>query len=312
MTAQRQTKTHTVLTQPHITWTHEGVNMAENIMDGEPHNCEVRTTEANTVRTGLQATPLENPQIILFTDGCCFKAEKGLASAYAVVRGTETGFEVLEAETIEGKQSAQRAEICARVRALQQTEGLTTNIYTDSAYASTVVHCSLAEWKINNYQTAGGQEVRHLEDILSLEKALQLPSALAVIKCKAHTNLSDFVSVGSQHTDSAAKKAAGYDPLLKETENQYQMVVCPIQELKEIDIMNWQEKASPEEKSGWLQKGATKNKFGVWEKDHKPAFAHHQIERIDQRSTRTSTFGSERGHMQTGKTLVVPLPQRNL
>lgn len=85
--------------------------MADNMMDGLPHDCEKKTKAANIIREGLQATPLVGPQLTLFTDGCCFRAESGLRSALAVVKGSDDGLEILDACPIEGKQSAQRAEI---------------------------------------------------------------------------------------------------------------------------------------------------------------------------------------------------------
>lgn len=51
MTGGRQRKIEAILTQPHILFDHEGVNMAEDLLEGEPHCCAQRITEENTLRT---------------------------------------------------------------------------------------------------------------------------------------------------------------------------------------------------------------------------------------------------------------------
>ncbi|XP_061703490.1 LOW QUALITY PROTEIN: uncharacterized protein LOC133515222 [Syngnathoides biaculeatus] len=63
MTGGRQRKIQAILTQPH-----EGVNMAEGLLEGEPHCCVQRTKEEDSLRTELYETPLEYPDFILFTD----------------------------------------------------------------------------------------------------------------------------------------------------------------------------------------------------------------------------------------------------
>lgn len=171
----------------------------------------------------------------------------------------------MEALEIEGKQSAQRAEIIALIRALELMKNKTANICTDSAYAATVVHHSLAEWKQNNYQTAGGQTVKYLDEILRLEAALQLPAEVAVIKCKAHTKAHDLIALWNEAADEAAKAAAGY-----EKKDGLQMVTCSTQELAGIQVEQWQSEASPEEKSRWVQKGAEKTD-GIWHQKGKVA-----------------------------------------
>lgn len=75
MTAQRQLKLEAILTQPNLTFTHEGINMAENITEGEPHLCADRMITQTQVRPGLTSEPLTDPDMKLFTDGCCFKAD---------------------------------------------------------------------------------------------------------------------------------------------------------------------------------------------------------------------------------------------
>ncbi|XP_061691568.1 uncharacterized protein LOC133508979 [Syngnathoides biaculeatus] len=119
MTGGRQRKIEAILTQPHILFTHEGVNMAEGLLGGEPHCCVQKTTGGNSLHTGLYETPLDNPDLILFTDGYCFKGNDGLESGFAVTQPTETGSEEEQAKRIPVSQSAQRAEIFAVTAALK-------------------------------------------------------------------------------------------------------------------------------------------------------------------------------------------------
>ncbi|XP_061619588.1 uncharacterized protein LOC133472567 isoform X2 [Phyllopteryx taeniolatus] len=212
MTGGRQRKIEVVLTQPHILFTHEGINMAEGLFEGQPHCCTQRIITDNTLREDLYDMPLQNPDLILFTDGCCFKGEQGLQSGFAVTKLTDTGFVTIEAEKLKGQQSAQRAEITAVTAALQLPQDKTTNIYTDLAYAHVVVHTAMAEWQRNYFMTATGVPIKHYQEILKLKEALMMPKAVAVLKCKGHTKKDDFVSAGNDAADKAAKAAAGYLP----------------------------------------------------------------------------------------------------
>ncbi|XP_061677251.1 uncharacterized protein LOC133501470 [Syngnathoides biaculeatus] len=263
MTGGRQKKIEAILTQPHILFIHEGVNMAEGLLEGEPHCCVRRTKKEDSLRTELYETPLENPDLILFTDGCCFKGNDGLQSGFAVTVPTETGFEQVQAVRILGSQSAQRAEILALTAALRLAENHSVNIYTDSAYAHMTVHVALKEWQRNNFQTATGTPIKHQDDILKLRDALLLPTAVAVIKCKGHSRTNDFVSAGNESADQAAKKGCRVPtntPTNCESECENQ------QEVTVETVKVWQEKASPEEKSMWKSKGGVKDEDGIWRK----------------------------------------------
>ena len=57
-----------------MTFTHEGINMADNIGEGEPHVCEERVQKDVRLRIDLQAKPLADPEEVLFTDECCISS----------------------------------------------------------------------------------------------------------------------------------------------------------------------------------------------------------------------------------------------
>lgn len=87
MTSLRQRRLEKTLTAPHITFTHEGINIADNIGEGEPHQCEEKVQKDVKIRPDLQASPLADPEEVVFTDGCCFRhPQQGLIAAYAVDR----------------------------------------------------------------------------------------------------------------------------------------------------------------------------------------------------------------------------------
>lgn len=109
MTSLRQTRLEKMKTNaPHITFTHEGINMADNMGEGEPHRYEERIQRDIKVRADLQAKPISDPEESLFTDGCCYRhPTEGLKAAYTVIRQTEEEFEEVLTGTVEGKESVQ-------------------------------------------------------------------------------------------------------------------------------------------------------------------------------------------------------------
>nr|XP_054592919.1 uncharacterized protein LOC129159744 [Nothobranchius furzeri] len=242
MTPLRQRKISKILEAPHITYTHEGINMADHMGTGEPHSCEQRTAIEEKVRPDLSAIPLENPDKNWFTDSCCYRDDNdGLKAAWAVVEHLPTGeWFTAGAEKLKGQQSAQRAEVLAIIAALKMSTGKKVNIYSDSAYAVGAVHVELKQWLRAVFVPAGVKPIKHESEMRELAEALFLPAEVAVIKCKGHSQGSDFISKGNQEADRAAKITAEYLPV-------YNLVV-------ETDM---QDQASPQEKTLWLARGAT-------------------------------------------------------
>lgn len=146
MTSLRQTRMDRILTAPHITYTHEGINMADGMGEGEPHRCEEKVERDEKIRADLKAEPLKEPDEILFTDGCCFRhPQEGLKAAYAIVRKSGD-FEEIETGKIAEKESAQLAELKAVIRALERSKGKRVTIYTDSAYVVGAIQVELCQW----------------------------------------------------------------------------------------------------------------------------------------------------------------------
>ena len=72
-------------------------------------------------------TPLDNPDVEIFTDGSAFVRDGKRKAGYAVV----TAEQVLEAKSLPQETSAQLAELVAKSQALQLSKGQRVNIYTD-------------------------------------------------------------------------------------------------------------------------------------------------------------------------------------
>lgn len=259
LTTLRQRRLSKILEAPNITFTHEGINMADQIGAGEPHLCVERAAKDEKVRTDLQASPIEGARD-LFTDGCCFRHEQdGLRAAYAVVEDQGKETVVLKAERLEGTQSAQRAEVVAVIEALKIAQEQEVNIYTDSAYATGAVHVELGQWLRAGFITAGDKPIKHETEMKELAEALLLPKKVAIIKCKGHSTGKDKIARGNNAADQTAKQAAGYVErailLCSETETG-----PPIDLKRLVDL---QTKASPQEKTLWKARGATEVD-GLW------------------------------------------------
>ncbi|GCC44813.1 hypothetical protein chiPu_0029037, partial [Chiloscyllium punctatum] len=259
MTSLRQTRLEKILNAPHITFIHEGINMADNMGEGETHMCEERIQRDVKVRTDLQAIPLVDPEEVLFTDGCCYRhPTEGLKAAYAVVRRTSEGFEEVLTGKVTGKESAQLAMIAA----LEWSEGKRVNIYTDSAYVVGAIQVELSQWIRAEFLTAAKTPIKHEKDMKRLAVALMKPAEVAVVKCRGHDKADTVVAKGNQEADSAAKKAAGYTPqyIMMQTER----TVYDLLPTCDANVLiKEQQKASPHELTVWRERGAIESE-GIW------------------------------------------------
>lgn len=78
------------------------------------------------------------------------------------------------------------AELLALKKACEAAGNQSTNVYTDARYAFGMCHATGALWKQQGFLTSTGQLIAHAALVSELLEAIQLPSALAVIHCKAH------------------------------------------------------------------------------------------------------------------------------
>ena len=81
-------------------------------------------------------TPLDNPDMEIFTDGSSFVRDGKRKVGYVVVKAEQ----VLEAKSLPQGISAQLVELVALTRALELSKGQGVNICTDSKYAYLTLH----------------------------------------------------------------------------------------------------------------------------------------------------------------------------
>ena len=88
----------------------------------------------------LMDTPLDNPDMEIFTDGSSFVQDGKRKAGYSVV----TAKQVLEAKSLPQGTSVQLVELVALTRALELSKRQRINIYTDSKYAYLTLHAHAA------------------------------------------------------------------------------------------------------------------------------------------------------------------------
>ncbi|XP_037651338.1 uncharacterized protein LOC119503569 [Sebastes umbrosus] len=267
LTPLRQTKILQVLSKPHISFFHEGCNMADKMGDGQgkKHLCAEKSMSFTKLRADLETTPLTICDLSLFTDGCCFRhPTEGLKAGYAVVSVPDVTSKpiTLCSATLDGKQSAQAAELTAVVSALKLAEGKAVNIFTDSAYVCNAIHRDMSGWVQTGFKTSGNKNMAHEVLMRELLSAIKLPKKVAVLKVKGHSQGEDLESIGNNAADVAAKAAAGY------------VVECILMLGEEVgafidDVKKAQEDAPAHEKKSWDDAGATDCFVGMWQKDGK-------------------------------------------
>ncbi|KAK1332193.1 hypothetical protein QTO34_006865 [Cnephaeus nilssonii] len=149
----------------------------------------------------LRDRPLQNANLVLFTDGSSFLDEGKRRAGYAVVSN-------FEAQALPEEWSAQREELWVLVRALELGKNKHANIYTDSCYVFATLHVHGVIYKERRLLTARGKGIKNQNEILKLLEAVREPKKIAIIHCKGHQKGKDSVSEGNQYADAAAKLAA--------------------------------------------------------------------------------------------------------
>ena len=104
------------------------------------HDCSQFLTLNYAAREDLMDTPLDNPDMEIFTDDSSFVWDGKHEAGYSLVNAKQ----VLEAKSFPQETSAQLAELVALTRALELSKGRRVNIYTDSNYAYLTLHAHAA------------------------------------------------------------------------------------------------------------------------------------------------------------------------
>uniref|UniRef100_UPI00398F3790 protein NYNRIN-like n=1 Tax=Pristiophorus japonicus TaxID=55135 RepID=UPI00398F3790 len=219
----------------------------KEVEDPDQHDCLLTVEIAILPRPDLLTEPMDNPDLILYTDGPSYRPSDDLLLAgYAILNPHET----VEAFALPPGTSAQAAELFALTRACIIAKDQTANIYTDSRYAFGVVHDFGQLWKNRGFITSGGKHIKHSQLVLNLLDVIQLPSKVAVIKCAAHTTGEDEVSVRNRKADEAAKQAASAQADCLQAVSVSPPQVLDIQQLKTA-----QQQVTMQERRTWENQG---------------------------------------------------------
>ena len=146
------------------------------------HDCSQFLPLNYVAREDLMDTPLDNPDMEIFTDASSFVWEGKRKAGYALLMAEQ----VLEAKSLPQGPSAQLAELVALTRALELSKGQRVNIYTDSKYAYLILHAHAAIWK-ESLQPATGEPIKHFREIQRLLAAIYCPKEVTVMHCKGHS-----------------------------------------------------------------------------------------------------------------------------
>ena len=117
------------------------------------HDCSQFLPLNYVAREDLMDTPLDNPDMEIFTDASSFVWEGKSKAGYTVVKAEQ----VLEAKSLPQGPSAQLSEFVALTRALELSKGQRVNIYTDSKYAYLTLHAhsGILAWRIPGMEEPG-------------------------------------------------------------------------------------------------------------------------------------------------------------
>lgn len=144
------------------------------------------------------------------------------------------------------------AEACALAA------GKVANIYTDSAYSYGVCHLFGTVWKQKGFKKMDGSPIQHLAQITDLMTAIMLPTRLAIVKCQAHKKDNMSIMRGNNVADEAAKAAA-------DSKQALMAPMVTVQPHITLDnIADMQNRAPPNEKNLWEERGVLTDTHGLW------------------------------------------------
>lgn len=139
--------------------------------------------------------------VIVYTDGCCINNGKGNPrGGIGVYWGPDHPNNL--SEKLEGRQTNNRAEIYAAVRAVEQAKSLGVKkliIKTDSSF---LVNCQTSwvkKWKKNGWKTSAGEEATNRKELEELD-AVEKNISVKYIHVPGHSGVE-----GNEEADKLAK-----------------------------------------------------------------------------------------------------------
>lgn len=148
----------------------------------------------------------------IFCDGACSRNGKRFAKAgfgLHVRLDGGTLSEVSEPLKRDEPQTNQRAELRALERALEYAieapEDVCVRIYTDSEYGIDCITKWAFDWRRRGWIKSDGKEVQHKDVIVdAFRHWLSVNTRTTIEHVRAHTNKSDWKSLGNKRADELA------------------------------------------------------------------------------------------------------------
>jgi ribonuclease HI len=141
-------------------------------------------------------------QEIIYTDGCCINNGKKNARGGIGVYFGENDNRNLSEKLLGEKQTNNRAELTAVIRALEVTSNSNMKIYTDSMYVQKGITNWIKNWEKNNWKTAKGTPVEN-KDLWKCLKELEKNKTVEYTYVKAHCGIE-----GNEKEDELANNGA--------------------------------------------------------------------------------------------------------
>ncbi|XP_013783903.1 ribonuclease H1-like [Limulus polyphemus] len=158
-----------------IDLTFDGV---ENCSIGSVEMVQPPTKRRRVLPPGVSLESLKlNPDelVHVYTDGACSSnGRRGARAGIGVFWGADHPLNV--SERLPGRQTNNRAEIHAAVRALDQAQSLGLKnlvLYTDSAFLIKGITMWIKKWKRNGWKLTTGESVKNQEDFEALDEVLK-------------------------------------------------------------------------------------------------------------------------------------------
>ncbi|XP_076364806.1 ribonuclease H1-like [Tachypleus tridentatus] len=151
---------------------------SENSSTGSVEKLQPPTKRRRVLPPGVSIESLKlnaDELVHIYTDGACSSnGRHGARAGIGVFWGADHPLNV--SEKLLGRQTNNRAEIHAAVRALDQARSLGLKnivLYTDSAFLIKGITMWIKKWKRNNWKLTTGENVKNREDFEALDEVLK-------------------------------------------------------------------------------------------------------------------------------------------
>ena len=128
------------------------------------HDCSQFLTLNYAAWEDLMDTPLDNPDMEIFTDGISFVRDGKHNAGYAMVNAVQ----VLKAKSLPPGNQCSVSGACGTDLSSRVKQRQRVNIYTDSKYAYLTLQAHVALWKERQFKTATGEPIKHFREIQRL------------------------------------------------------------------------------------------------------------------------------------------------